>query len=65
MTVIKDKNVKKNPWYFVIEVGEGKDRKRIRGNIFLGTNFLFRGLFKCISLPKKSEKPLITKGFPV
>lgn len=30
MTVIKDKNVKKNPWYFVIEVGEGKERKRIK-----------------------------------
>lgn len=30
MTVIKDKNVKKNPWYFVIEVGDGKDRKRIK-----------------------------------
>lgn len=30
MTVIKDKNVKKNPWYFVIEVGEGAERKRIK-----------------------------------
>lgn len=30
MTVIKDKNAKKNPWYFVIEVGDGKERKRIK-----------------------------------
>lgn len=30
MTVFKDKTVKKNPWYFVIEVGEGKERRRIK-----------------------------------
>jgi len=30
VTVIKDKTLKTNPWYFVIETGEGKDRKRIK-----------------------------------
>ncbi|WP_058301792.1 site-specific integrase [Gorillibacterium timonense] len=30
MTVIKDKTAKKNPWYFVIEIGDGKERKRIK-----------------------------------
>jgi integrase len=30
MTVFKDKNVKKNPWYFIIEVGDGKHRKRVK-----------------------------------
>lgn len=30
MTVFKDKTVKKNPWYFVIEVGEGKERRRVK-----------------------------------
>ncbi|WP_044876201.1 site-specific integrase [Paenibacillus sp. IHBB 10380] len=30
MAVIKDKNVKVNPWYFTIEVGKGSERKRIK-----------------------------------
>jgi integrase len=30
VAVIKDKALKNNPWYFTIEVGEGKDRKRIK-----------------------------------
>ncbi|MGG4219593.1 site-specific integrase [Paenibacillus jamilae] len=30
MTAFKDDNLKKNKWYFVIEDGEGKNRKRIK-----------------------------------
>ncbi|MGG4503851.1 tyrosine-type recombinase/integrase [Paenibacillus polymyxa] len=30
MTAFKDDSLKKNKWYFVIEDGEGKDRKRIK-----------------------------------
>lgn len=30
MTSFKDDSVKKNKWYFIIEVGSGKDRKRIK-----------------------------------
>lgn len=30
MTVFRDKSIQKNPWYFVIEVGDGKERKRVK-----------------------------------
>ncbi|CAH1055961.1 Arm DNA-binding domain-containing protein [Paenibacillus pseudetheri] len=30
MTAFKDDSLKKNKWYFVIEDGVGKDRKRIK-----------------------------------
>ena len=30
MAVIKDKNLKSNPWYFTIEINEGGKRKRIK-----------------------------------
>ncbi|MBW4083514.1 site-specific integrase [Paenibacillus sp. S150] len=30
MTSFKDDSLKKNKWYFIIEVGSGKDRKRIK-----------------------------------